>query len=373
MTWSRFDDGYDEHEKVQEAWHRSPASIGLHAMAITMSARRQTNGVIPVRWLAQMLPNARTRNTAIRALVEVGLFDILEAGDTAELDNPRGGNVTLGPFPEDRYLVHDFLEYNPSTTEVERNREWDRRRKELHRDHGLVEEIRKRDKDRCRYCGVLVNWKDRRGKNGGTYDHVIPRGPNTLENVVVACRGCNMRKQDRTPEKAGMPLLPPGSNGVSAGSDPGQVQNGSRSKSGLSRPTDPYPTRPDPIGSPADSVAASGDGGGHVNAVWAAYVETRHQVLGARSTPQLTKDRRALIARRLKEWPAADLVDAVKGWQHFPHNRGENERGTPFCDIELLLRDAAHIERFRDKQRGTSSESLHDLAARANAAHGAAA
>lgn len=130
-------------------------------------------------------------------------------------------------------------------------------------------------------------------------------------------------------------------------------------------------SRPDP--SSNSTVAASGDGSGDVNAVWAAYVETRHQVLGARSTPQLTRDRRALVARRLKEWPAADLVDAVKGWQHFPHNRGENERGTPFCDIELLLRDAAHIERFRDKQRGTSSESLHDLAARANAAHGAAA
>lgn len=123
-------------------------------------------------------------------------------------------------------------------------------------------------------------------------------------------------------------------------------------------------------GSP--SVAASGD---DVAAVWTAYLHTRHQVLGPRSTPQLTKDRRALIARRLKEWPLADLLDAVQGWQHFPHNRGENERGTPFCDIELLLRDAAHIERFRDRHRELvqPAESMAELADRMTEAHQRAA
>lgn len=367
MTWSRFDDGYDEHEKVQEAWHCAPAAVGLHAMAITMCARRQTNGVIPVRWIAQMLPAARVRNASVRALVDVGLFDILAAGDIAELENPRGGTVTVGPFPEDRYLVHDFLEYNPSTVEVERNREWDRRRKELHRDHGLVEEIRKRDKDRCRYCGILVNWKDRRGKNGGTYDHVIPRGPNTLENVVVACRGCNMRKQDRTPEMARMPLLAPGSHGVSAPVDLDPIQTGSSSRSRSVQATRPDPTRPNREASPP--VAASGDA---VAGVWDAYVETRTTVLGPRSAPTLTAARRRLITARLKEYDAADLVDAVRGWRHSPHNRGENDRGRPFCDLELVLRDAGHIETFRDMERAKSQPAgatVADLAARINAAH----
>jgi len=122
---------------------------------------------------------------------------------------------------------------------------------------------------------------------------------------------------------------------------------------------------------PTDAVAASGDD--DVTAVWTAYVDTRVRVLGQRSKPTLTKERRALIARRLKEWPVADLVDAVQGWQHFPHNRGENPAGQPWCDLKLLLRDADQIERFRDKQRGTTSEPLHELAARATAAHAEAA
>ena len=116
------------------------------------------------------------------------------------------------------------------------------------------------------------------------------------------------------------------------------------------------------------SVAASGD----VDAIWQAYVDTRHEVLGASSTPTLTAPRRKLITSRLKDYPAADLVDAVKGWRHSPHNRGENDRGRPFCDLELLLRDAGHIETFRDMERSKSQPAgatVADLAARINAAH----
>lgn len=108
-------------------------------------------------------------------------------------------------------------------------------------------------------------------------------------------------------------------------------------------------------------VAASGDGAGNdeltrrrtevVTAVWDAYTTTRTRVLGPRSTAKLTGARRDLILRRAREYPVADLIDAVQGWQHSPHNRGDNDRDQPYCDLELLLRDAAHIERFRDLQR----------------------
>jgi len=128
------------------------------------------------------------------------------------------------------------------------------------------------------------------------------------------------------------------------------------------------------------SVAASGDRAGSdipddvqvddrdpVDEVWAAYVETRRRVLGARSAPRLTPARRQLIVRRLQDWPLPDLLDAVRGWQHSPHNRGENDRGQPFCDLELLLRDAAHIERFRDLQRQPPPAALPPAAGGAGA------
>ena len=56
-----------------------------------------------------------------------------------------------------------------------------------------------RDDHRCQYCGGMAD----------SIDHVMPRsrgGMHVWENVTAACRGCNLRKRDRTPEEAGMLL-----------------------------------------------------------------------------------------------------------------------------------------------------------------------
>jgi 5-methylcytosine-specific restriction endonuclease McrA len=61
-----------------------------------------------------------------------------------------------------------------------------------------------RDSHTCLYCGRTFQGFDL------TLDHVYPRsrgGKNTWENLVTACKSCNQRKDDRTPEEAGMPLL----------------------------------------------------------------------------------------------------------------------------------------------------------------------
>ena len=66
----------------------------------------------------------------------------------------------------------------------------------------------------------------------------------------------------------------------------------------------------------------------------------------------LDDKRRRVIKRALEQYPLDDVLDAVEGWREFPHNRGENDRHRPFNDLELLLRNAANIERFRDARRG---------------------
>lgn len=81
------------------------------------------------------------------------------------------------------------------------------RRRQLYSDYELVNVVRQRDGNGCRYCGLTVEWKDRKSASGGTYDHVDPDGGNTAENVVVSCRGCNAKKGRRTPDQAGMRLL----------------------------------------------------------------------------------------------------------------------------------------------------------------------
>lgn len=61
-----------------------------------------------------------------------------------------------------------------------------------------------RDKFRCQYCNGRLSF------GTSTKDHVFPRsrgGKDTLLNVVAACKACNGRKADRTPEEAGMKLL----------------------------------------------------------------------------------------------------------------------------------------------------------------------
>ncbi len=60
-----------------------------------------------------------------------------------------------------------------------------------------------RDNYTCQYCGAAP------GRPHLSLDHVLPRsrgGLTAWENVVTACKACNVRKGDRTPEEAGMVL-----------------------------------------------------------------------------------------------------------------------------------------------------------------------
>ena len=60
--------------------------------------------------------------------------------------------------------------------------------------------IFRRDNNECVYCT---------SKKDLTIDHVIPRsrgGKNTWENLVTCCSKCNLKKGNRTPEEARMPL-----------------------------------------------------------------------------------------------------------------------------------------------------------------------
>jgi len=63
-----------------------------------------------------------------------------------------------------------------------------------------------RDGYTCQYCGRQP------GKSELTLDHVVPRcrgGKSSWENMVTACKRCNQRKGNRTPEEAGMKLRAP--------------------------------------------------------------------------------------------------------------------------------------------------------------------
>jgi len=61
-----------------------------------------------------------------------------------------------------------------------------------------------RDGHQCQYCTRRPPVRDL------NIDHVIPRsrgGQDSWENLVTACRACNLRKGWRTPDEASMRLI----------------------------------------------------------------------------------------------------------------------------------------------------------------------
>ncbi len=61
-----------------------------------------------------------------------------------------------------------------------------------------------RDQNRCLYCGAKAP------RVVLELEHIIPKskgGPSSWDNLVAACRPCNQKKGDRTPEEADMKLI----------------------------------------------------------------------------------------------------------------------------------------------------------------------
>lgn len=106
MPWAKLDDSFESHLKVRGVWYRCPASIGLHAMAITFAAKQETDGLIPSWWVAGCFQKPKELETAVAALVESGMWK-------------RHG---------DDFLIHDFLDYH--TSKEQRKKDAQRKKEE---------------------------------------------------------------------------------------------------------------------------------------------------------------------------------------------------------------------------------------------------
>lgn len=182
MTWGKLSGDMAFHRKVLLAFDRAGSNdpVGAWARGLSWSSENLTNGFVPQNVWA-LICGTRWRKV-VGVLVDVGLLDVAEGG----------------------WEIHDFLQHNPSKSAVKLRQE---KRAEL-RGQELCNAVKRRDRSRCRYCRVKVKWTDKRGDNGGTYDHVNPGLAEGIDNLVVACRRDNRKKWKRTPEQAGMELLP---------------------------------------------------------------------------------------------------------------------------------------------------------------------
>lgn len=139
--------------------------------------------------------------------------DIAEAGGYTGKDPSAFVDALIGAgFVDDdgdNLHLHDWMDYAGGLIEHREERKaYKKRQYELYSDMRLIKAVRARDGDTCQYCGKTVNWLDRRGADGGTYDHVDPDGGNTLDNIVVCCRSCNSSKNTERQRKPGCILQP---------------------------------------------------------------------------------------------------------------------------------------------------------------------
>lgn len=233
--WLKVDDSLISHPKLYAAGRHLGKNgrlraFGIYLEGLSWTNRHLTDGFLPFNVVEAFSMDPRPGDVGrVLAFDDVRLWELTEKG----------------------YQIHDYHVINPTAEAVKAKRDWDAKRKQLYAIPGLVDSIRRRDRDRCRYCGVLVCWTDRKSSRGGTYDHIFPRGDNNLDNVVVCCYRCNSKKGGRTPAEAGMPLLSPGDgdgtpdpdgNGTSSKLDTHQIvdsQNLASHARGRARSPDP--------------------------------------------------------------------------------------------------------------------------------------
>lgn len=178
--------------------------LGIHIALQLYCAKHTTNGFVP-----RLIVRQHLRGRLLEAFVGAGLLH--EAGHECDCMGGLGWPAGMA------YHVHDYLRYNPTREEYDVKRA---KEAELN-DRELRHAVLARDKGCCRYCGVLTKEYDRKSAVGRVFDHVDPTAARGAANLVVACRSCNSRKGNRTPEAAGMTLLPAPNDEPSTTPDPG--------------------------------------------------------------------------------------------------------------------------------------------------------
>ena len=274
MPWIKLDDTWLADARVR--------AMGLEARALWQaglwwSSQQITDGFLPRHILTFLAVHADVPldqiATSAERLVALGAWHEHGHGDDCDcLD--RADDCTVPD--EEGWVIHRFLKYQPKRCDVVKERARKKRDRDLRstRNEPVRTAVLARDGKRCRYCGhgpLITEGPGSKGPFRLTWDHVDPAGPNTVENLVIACKACNSRKRELTPDEAGMVLLPvPGQDVLpladantpdntpppaAASAQPSRRKRPDKTRS--TPPAAPPPTkrRPRPSTKPADVVA----------------------------------------------------------------------------------------------------------------------
>lgn len=144
MPWVRFDDQFPINRKVTRL---SDAAFRLHVSAVFWCARNLTDGVVPEEDLDDVSARVRTPGRFVPELLDRGLWH--EVGTECSSPNCPAdpNNAVTAPVTADKgWIIHDYLDYQPSKDQVltdragsaERQKRWRERQKALKQDHNGV-------------------------------------------------------------------------------------------------------------------------------------------------------------------------------------------------------------------------------------------
>ena len=199
----------------------------------------------------------------------------------------------------------------------------------LAKETGLnVSTVRERLNDLVEYGYLtLVEQGGRRGerRRANVYEASIP-APQLLASDDPSSRPTRRRKRTDPSPQPRVPL---------ASDDPISTRNSPENSTNSTPPTPPgVELEPaSPSGRPVDVVFAA----------WQEATGHRRAVLDGKRTKR--------IQWALKHYSLDDVLAAVRGVKLSAFHMGQNDAGSIHDDIELILRDAKHLEGFRDLAR----------------------
>ena len=110
MSWAKLDDQFPEHPRISEL---SDKAFRTHVTGLCMAARRLTDGHLNAPDVRMILALSRSRQRHVDELAEAGVWE----------QNGDGG-----------YVIHDYLDYNPSAESVKQRRQSEAERLRAYRE-----------------------------------------------------------------------------------------------------------------------------------------------------------------------------------------------------------------------------------------------
>lgn len=193
MPWLKLSDRFATHpvwarlRTVRRADERTVNEVvGFVTRCATQASGHMTDYAVDLE-TAEMMGKARAE-TLLRQGVQAGLLTVEGKGPTRRW----------------RIVEDEDLWQMRARDDVL----WERQRDRDRKNPDLTMPVLKRDGDVCRYCGVVVNWKDTRSGRGGTFDHRQPGEAATVATYVVSCRSCNGKRLNDPHADDAVPLCP---------------------------------------------------------------------------------------------------------------------------------------------------------------------